>query len=115
MNELCLSTDKRTGTAHCWHRFGPTYMGYPPQWDEKCCHCGEVRRKIAADPLPRPGHGPHAPPEPASPDTGERAQSGEDGTGINCMECRGPFVLRNGEPWCPRCNRRLGDGWAGVA
>lgn len=39
----------------------------------------------------------------------------QEAGGIICGECRGRFVLRDGEPWCPRCNRRPGDGWGGVA
>lgn len=41
---------------HCWHHCSIEYTSYPPQHDEKCCHCGKVRRVRGEFFTPR-GHG----------------------------------------------------------
>jgi hypothetical protein len=59
MAEICLA---RAGTsaAHCWHRTGVAYMSNPPQYEERCCHCGEVRCMTVWT-ASTGGHGPYAP------------------------------------------------------
>jgi len=47
---------------HCWHQTGIMYTSNPPQWDDKCCHCGKVRRVRGEFCFP-PGHGPYVTPE----------------------------------------------------
>ena len=44
---------------HCWHSGSVVYCSYPPQWDEKCCHCGKTRRVRQEFVYPE-GHGPYA-------------------------------------------------------
>jgi hypothetical protein len=54
---------KTEAHTHCWHSGGLTltYASYPPQHDEKCCHCGATRRVMQAEqPIPT-GHGPYYP------------------------------------------------------
>lgn len=57
-NVICLGQRESSAGAHCWHQTDRAYMSNPPQWDEVCCHCGEVRRVMRPEPLPRAGHGP---------------------------------------------------------
>jgi len=45
---------------HCWHHTGITYTSNPPQWDEICCFCGEIRRVCSAI-QNYSGHGDYAP------------------------------------------------------
>ena len=42
---------------HCWHHSGFELLSYPAQHDEKCCHCGKVRRVRGVFVTPE-GHGP---------------------------------------------------------
>jgi hypothetical protein len=42
---------------HCWHHCGFTYTSDPPQYDEKCCRCGKVRR-VRGERFTPKGHGP---------------------------------------------------------
>lgn len=47
---------------HCWHRSTYTYTSYPAQWDETCCHCGEMKRvheSIGGSTNYKSEHGPH--------------------------------------------------------
>lgn len=54
---ICMRPDVTAG-AHCWHRTGTVYLSCPPQWDEQCCHCGDVRRLTEVySLLPDVGHG----------------------------------------------------------
>lgn len=62
--EPCPARRDVTAGYHCWHRHGMhTYTSNPSQHDEKCCHCGEVKRVVdwPSATINNPGHGPHAP------------------------------------------------------
>lgn len=44
--------------GHCWHKSDFVKLSIPPQWDETCCHCGEVSTMLGTI-TEEPGHGPH--------------------------------------------------------
>jgi len=45
-------------SEHCWHDLGIVYTSNPPQYDEKCCRCGKVRR-VRGEQVSVAGHGSH--------------------------------------------------------
>lgn len=47
--------------THCYHRQPTTYLTYPPQYPEICCHCGNQRVVRPSEPPAPPGHGPYYP------------------------------------------------------
>lgn len=44
---------------HCWHDTGLYLTSMPPQYEQRCCWCGE-KRQISRTDFPQPaGHGPY--------------------------------------------------------
>lgn len=50
-------------TDHCWHNNGVLLMCMPPQLQQVCCHCGDLRN-VTAERYKLPGH--HGPFEPGA-------------------------------------------------
>ena len=37
-----LAIEKEAGCDHCWHDTGMVLASLPPQYQKRCCRCGEV-------------------------------------------------------------------------
>jgi len=47
--------------GHCYHPTGIVRVTDPPQFEEKCCWCGQIRFKMDESRIVPKGHGPHYP------------------------------------------------------